>query len=127
MSSEGRWGSQFVLGGIPPTIEDEIKSDWFHHLYVLKKISPFTEHVPALDFTKAMYGNHTLFKSDNQFIVLNTNEMSTLLRVGSGAKSVYNELKQYVQQEVPTMECSTQDGVEACRSTDRCRNVIPLL
>ena len=51
----------------------------------MKKISPFTDSVPALDFTKAMYGNHTLFKSDSKFVVLNSNEDQFLLRVGTGA------------------------------------------
>ena len=52
----------------------------------MKKISPFTDSVPALDFTKAIYGNHTLFKSDSSKpIVINSNEDQYLLRVGTGA------------------------------------------
>ena len=83
--------SKFVLGGVPPSIEDELRSDWFHHSYKMKKISPYTEHVPALDLTKAIFGNQTLFKSDSQYIVVNSNEQA-LLRLGSGAQDVFNGL-----------------------------------
>ena len=57
------WKSSLTLGGIPPEIDGAVRSDWFHHSYKLKTIEPYTEPIPVLDFTKVIYGNHTLFKS----------------------------------------------------------------
>ena len=67
------WRSSLTLGGIPPEIDDSVKSDWFHHSYKLKTIKPYTEPMPVLDFTKVIYGNQTLFKSQSQNIILTTN------------------------------------------------------